>query len=518
MKILLINPVSSNDPIPYHLPVELGIMTRIAEQMGELVAILDLNVSRLTADQVQREFNEQAQHNDAWDVIVFVDRECGCYKEIKTLAPICRKIFPRAVIIMAGDIATIFPSEMMYLIPDLDILIRDRTYQAWKDLIKGIPLGQWSRILGVVHRDKTSVLVNENPIEPFKPDSLPFPAYDLISLEPSDPRVTGGLVAGYFLHSSLPFSPASNMSRKRASVKWTHRDNDGKLVRNSPRYAINNVMHLRIKHAVDFVSILDTSLTSDVKWLAEFTDLYEESGLNTGVRWSCNVDIKDFVDDQSVLRYLMNASCAFVHIRLESGSERILEQINAGHTAAQAEKVIELLIQKRMPYVPMFSIGRKGESMDDILETLHFAQRISAPCIPAIHMPKYDSEEFKERKDELYRYEDIQSWGVTITQVDEVRALDRFLISMLELDPVSVAVSDIWSRSELMALQVLCAKGDIVRLLKYSHLSATYPKESGRIHGNKWNKECVWCQGYKLAPATSEARTHGKKQTIEGKA
>ena len=48
----------------------------------------------------------------------------------------------------------------------------------------------------------------------------------------------------------------------------------------TPEYAINNVKLLVDKFNVDFISILDENMTSNLKWTQEFCDLYVSEGLD----------------------------------------------------------------------------------------------------------------------------------------------------------------------------------------------------------------------------------------------
>ena len=53
----------------------------------------------------------------------------------------------------------------------------------------------------------------------------------------------------------------------------------------SPRYAVDNIKVLKEKFDVDFISILDENMTSNLKWTKEFCNLYIEEGLDKTIKW-----------------------------------------------------------------------------------------------------------------------------------------------------------------------------------------------------------------------------------------
>ena len=146
-------------------------------------------------------------------------------------------------------------------------------------------------------------------------NTIPFPAYELFENDI------------YFKHSSLPLSFESYNSKRRASFVWErgcprgctfcshngmsridlqniYGDGDRKvgeqLVRKSdeendtfqlparwptPEYAIKNIVHVKEKFDIDFFSIVDENMTSNLKWTKEFCNLYKQSGLSDTVKW-----------------------------------------------------------------------------------------------------------------------------------------------------------------------------------------------------------------------------------------
>ncbi len=101
----------------------------------------------------------------------------------------------------------------------------------------------------------------------------------------------------------------------------------------------------------------------------------------------------------------------FLHLPIQSGSDRVLEAMNRGHTAAQYLVLIERLRQARpdLALSSDFIVGFPGETTEDFDETLALVERVgyaSAYCFkysrrpgtPAAGLGKQAADEVKEER------------------------------------------------------------------------------------------------------------------------
>lgn len=200
-------------------------------------------------------------------------------------------------------------------------------------------------------------------------NTIPYPAYDILETEI------------YFKYSSLPLSVESYNSKRRISTVWERgcprgctfcshngmsridlqniygegdREKGEKLVRISdkenntfqlparwptPEYVINNIKLLKDKFDIDFVSIMDENMTSNLKWTQEFCELYMNSGLDHSVKWGTLGDAPSVAVHPEIVSTMKNAGCAYISFGFESASDKVLnEDIKKGQLRKQLEE------------------------------------------------------------------------------------------------------------------------------------------------------------------------------------
>ena len=168
-------------------------------------------------------------------------------------------------------------------------------------------------------------------------DTVPYPHYDLYELDI------------YFKYSSYPTSREAFLSKRRASAVWergcprgctfcshngmsridlqniygsgdrkkgelvvrdTDKNNDTFQLPArwpSPKYAVDNVKLLKEKYDIDFLTILDENMTSNLKWTKEFCELYVSEGLNESVKWGTLGDAPSVAVKPEIVKIMKDA-------------------------------------------------------------------------------------------------------------------------------------------------------------------------------------------------------------------
>ena len=99
-----------------------------------------------------------------------------------------------------------------------------------------------------------------------------------------------------------------------------------------------------------------------------------EQGL--GMRWKCEART-DHLDEEMV-ELMAQAGCVRVKLGFESGSDRILSQIQKDETKDDMRRGARLLKEAGVPFTAYFMAGFPGETDEDLLETIKFAEEIDA--------------------------------------------------------------------------------------------------------------------------------------------
>ena len=212
MKVLLVVPEIRLDSKPNHFPFWASILAAIVEQKGGQVGILDLNALRVNYDNVQVPSHVIAKEisSEKWD-IVGIGGLTTTYSRIKELSPLIKKYAPDSLFVAGGGWSTYNPTEILQLVPEIDIIVIGEGEETFSELYDEINRGtrDFEKVKGLCIRDKTLGYKFTGPRALISDlNTIPYPAYDLMETEI------------YFRYSSLPLSVDGYNSKRRASTVW----------------------------------------------------------------------------------------------------------------------------------------------------------------------------------------------------------------------------------------------------------------------------------------------------------
>jgi anaerobic magnesium-protoporphyrin IX monomethyl ester cyclase len=191
-------------------------------------------------------------------------------------------------------------------------------------------------------------------------DSLPFPAWDIIDLDPY--RAMWLSHAGYF---------SMNMGTTRGcpfKCNWCAKPIYGNRYNSrSPQNVVSELSMLKQKYSFDHIWFCDDIFGLKPGWVREFADLIEKEGLKFKFKMQGRVDL---LLQENNIRDLARAGCDNIWMGAESGSQRILDAMDKGTTVQQIYEATHLL--KRIGIKPSFFIqfGYLGETKEDIEKTI----------------------------------------------------------------------------------------------------------------------------------------------------
>lgn len=541
MKVLFIVPEIRLDSAPNHFPFWAGILAAIVEQKGGQVGILDLNALRANYDgkQVPSSVIAKEISSEKWDMIG-IGGLTTTYGRIKQIAPIIRKNAPEAFFVAGGGWSSYNPTEILELIPEIDIIVIGEGEETFSELYDEINNGgkDFDKVNGLCIRCKNSQYTFTNPRALIADlNSIPYPAYDLMESEI------------YFRYSALPLSVESFNSKRRVSTVWERgcprgctfcshngmsridlqniygegdRKKGEKLVRisdkenntfqlparwPSPEYAVNNVKILKEKFDVDFISILDENMTSNLKWTKEFCDLYVKEELDKSVKWGTLGDAPSVSVKPEIIEIMKNSGCAYISFGFESASDKVLSQdIQKGQLRTHLQKTIDTLKNAKMTPISTFMIGNMHEDINDLMESVDFWIKNGAEIDPFICTPYVGSPIFYDNKDFLLQQYDTKLKLVAEGKVKvnedvlkkwKLKALDKFMTECGDATKYTATVSQYFSIPELFALKEFMYRHDTVRMLKMAHEKFDETGLEHWKHSEKWESYCEVCKSIK---------------------
>ena len=513
MKVLFVVPEIRLDGYPTSYPFWAGILASIIIKKHGQVAILDLNALRMNfgGRQVPKEVIMKEISSEKWDIIG-IGGLTTTYARIKELASIIGTLSPDSLFIGGGGWSTYNPDEILSLVPQLDMLVIGEGEETFSELYDEVNAGtnDFEKVDGLCMRDGENVKFTGPRALIADLNTIPYPAYDLFETDI------------YFRYSSaMPYSIEAVNSKRRASVVWERgcprgctfcshngmsridlqniygegdRNEGEKLVRVSDKkndtfqlparwptaeYAIDNIKLLKEKFDVDFITIVDENMTSNLKWTKEFCQLFLDSGLSETIKWGTLGDAPSVAVKPEIVKTMKDAGCSYISFGFESASDKVLQQdIQKGQIRAHLQKTVDTIKKVKMTPITTFMIGNPHENINDLMETVDFWIQNNVTIDPFICTPYVGSPIFYDNKDFILQQYDpklklIDNGDYTVSpsvlKKLKLNALDKFMKECGDALNYTATVSQYFTIPELFALKHFMFTHDTKRMLEWAH-------------------------------------------------
>ncbi len=275
------------------------------------------------------------------------------------------KDFGCTVIVCSSDAADHYEQ---YLQKGADFVIIGEGEMTLVELLETLNTcpGDYAAISGLAYMEEAKLI--KTPGRPVMKDldALPFPAWDLVDLEP---------YRNMWLKSSGYFS--MNMGTTRGcpfKCNWCAKPIYGNRYNSrSPQNVVDELLMLKSAYGFDHIWFCDDIFGLKPGWVKVFADLLEEKGLRFSFKIQSRVDLLLQEDN---IRHLARAGCANIWMGAESGSQKILDAMDKGTTVEQIYEATRLL--KKNGIKPSFFIqfGYPGETKRDINLTVQMINRL----------------------------------------------------------------------------------------------------------------------------------------------
>lgn len=537
MKTLFVVPEIRLDSHPQHFPFWAGILSAIAEKKGGQVAILDLNALRVKfrGNVVPNDIVSKEISSEKWDLIA-IGGLTTTYSRIKELVPLIRKSSHDSVILSGGGWSTYNPDEILKIVPEIDLICIGEGEETFSEVYDEINNNtrDFEKVRGLCLKNGNEIKFTEPRALISNLDLVPYPAYHLMETEI------------YFKYSSLPLSVESFNAKRRASTVWERgcprgctfcshngmsrgdlqniygrgdRKEGEKIVRiadeysktfqlparwPTPKYAVDNVKILKEKFDIDFLSILDENMTSNLKWTKEFCDLYVKEGLHETIKWGTLGDAPSVAVHPEIVQTMKNAGCVYISFGFESASDKVLNQdIGKGQLQIHEQQTIDAVKKAELTPLATFMIGNPHEDINDLLETVFFWIKNNIEvdpfiCTPYVGSPLYYNykNSILQQYDERLKLVESGKYNVNKEIVNKwkLRALDKFMNECGDATQYTATVSEYFTIPELYALKRFMYKKEVSRMLKMAHDRYEQTGLKQWLHHEKWSKYCNVCK------------------------
>ncbi|MCK4492137.1 MAG: radical SAM protein [Candidatus Altiarchaeales archaeon] len=401
-------------------PYSLLQIASILRNGGNEVYLIDANGEDIPYGEVESRMN-----GIDYDVLIFrftpttFDSDMHTTKISKEIRPTAKTV---GICFTLRDLAR----EVMNDAKDLDIYVRHEYEVVVPLLIENI--NSLGRIEGIAYRDNGEIIINDNakPIEDY--DSLPIPAYDLLS-------------SINLYHIDVPHGKPFTIlySSKGCPFNCIYCTVSGtKLKKKSAGKIIDEIRHLKENYGIKTISFFDETFTIDRRRVSDICN--EMKYLD--ITWYCN-SRSDLVDPE-LLMEMRKAGCRGISFGIESGSQRILDNALKGVSVEQNANAIKWTKDAGIKVNCSFIVGLPGENKKTIKETTDFIKKrlpTGAEFNIAIPYPGTELYSIYERrgfiKNPEWRdmYQDTAFYGTDELSPEELDSARRKLYMNLFLNP-----------------------------------------------------------------------------------
>lgn len=308
---------------------------------------------------------------------------------------ILKKQNPKALICWGGVHPTALAKEVL-LQQGLDFVVKgegeETLVEVCKHLeekkglegIKGLVLKSQGRILEGAPRGFIQDL-----------DTLPVPDRTLLQ----NPRFSWylsppGIIRGYFLKGITTFYTSRGCPYS-CIFCCSHNTAGRHLRQRSVPNVMEEINYLVRDFNVRGLYFNDDTFGLDKVWLEDFCNQLHKSRLK--LVWGCQTRAN--VASADMFKMMKSCGCIQVDIGAESGSDRILKNLNKGITVQDIEKAFRYAQEAGLKTFATFILGSPGETLEDIRETDNLARKISAKVSFLILVPYPGSEVFEMAKE-----------------------------------------------------------------------------------------------------------------------
>ncbi len=249
-----------------------------------------------------------------------------------------------------------------YLNEGADFILIGEAEMTLLELMKTIGEGQndFLQVQGIAFKQNNAFIKTAKRSVMKDLDSLPFPAWDLIDIEPY--RRMWMKHKGYF---------SLNMSTTRGcpfKCNWCAKPIYGNRYNSrSPENVVSELKLLKEKFQFNHIWFCDDIFGLKPAWVQAFADLIEKENLKFRFKIQARADL---LLQEDYIKALARAGCENVWMGAESGSQKILDAMDKGITVEQIHEATRLL--KKQGIHPSFFIqfGYLGETKEDIRKTI----------------------------------------------------------------------------------------------------------------------------------------------------
>ena len=339
------------------VPIGLLCLAAAARQAGNIVDLLDLNVS----DEPDKCLN--AKISEFAPDVVGITAVTPTILAASKIAKIIKNVSPHTKIIVGGPHSTAMPQETLRLGGFDAVCVGEGEH-----VIARFIENPYTSIPGL-WRIENDVIIPSCEMNPgiSDLDLLPMPAYDY--LDPSKYN---------FSDINSRNNPTGTMESSRgcyANCVYCNKLIHGKKMRFKSVQRVVDEMEFLISRGFREIGFYDDCFSADISRAISICEEILRRGIN--ITWTPVGGLRVDRVTRDLLKIMKKSGCYRTPFGVESGSQKVLNRIQKRITLDQAENAVAIAKESGMETFVYFMLGLPGETEEDIIQTIKFAKKIN---------------------------------------------------------------------------------------------------------------------------------------------
>lgn len=326
--------------------------------------------------------NEEVLNKITWNpkIIGFSCMFSNDWIYLKKLISKTKKKFPNVITVMGGEHASALAEYVLNYCEELDFVIRGEGEHSLLEFaeyhLKNS--GEINEIPGLVYRKGNEVIANDY-VRIKNISEIPNPAWDLLPVNnflkygiANNPR-KGIRCMPILATRGCPYTCkfCSNPQMYGKSYKLREVDD-----------VIQEISSYKMKYNINSFELHDLTFVTNRKWVLEFTSRLIKEDMN--LHWDIPTTRSEAINKQ-VVRGLVNSGCSNICITPDSGSARVLKEIEKRVDLKKVNECIqEILSQKTINLRVNIVIGFPNERHLDIIKSILYGIRLGIMGVPSV--------------------------------------------------------------------------------------------------------------------------------------
>lgn len=279
------------------------------------------------------------------------------------IAQSIKKMYPECWIVVGGVHFSYCAEDTLANVPEIDIVVRGEGERILIELLGAINKGEsFEDIKGLSFRNNNKIVNNQNQTTFENIDDIPF--YEYFSWDEYPEYLMG--------YSAERIPAISIMSSRGCPYNCIFCSKSGTKYRlRNPEKVVDEIEFLRDKYDIHAFNFLDLTFTANTQHVKGMCRELINRKINT--KWWCESRVNISLE---LLDLMKQAGCVSLVVGVESGSPRVISQIQKNITLDQVIKFCKKCIDIGIIVSPYFMYSHPGETPKDVKKTIAFMMKL----------------------------------------------------------------------------------------------------------------------------------------------